>query len=95
MLTVDPNESHAAACARINLDATAREVPMPWNAQTLADVAGQLGCNDIGDYNNSAKSMWVSIANNDCGTHNFGDEYENYGRYSNEWLPVFTCELPD
>ena len=93
MKTLVPRETHAAACGRVGLQPTGREVLMPWNNDTLQDIADQIGCNNIGDYNNSAKSMWVEIASGDCGTHNFGDRYENYGRYSDQWLPMFTCVL--
>ena len=86
-----PDEVHDAACRRVGLEATDREIDVPWNAATLAAVAAGLGCEDLGDFGCCAPSMWVNPANGECGTHSFADSYFNFGPWEG-WHPVYTCE---
>ena len=85
-------EGHSAACSRIGKQATSSSVPMAWNNTVLTQVAAHWGFGSIGDFDNSATSMWCNNGTQKCGTHNWGSSYTNYGPYgdSNYW-PVYTC----
>ncbi len=87
-------ESHAAACARHGLAQSAQRLELAWNAALLAQVAAGLGCEDIGDFGCCAESMWVNPDNDQCGTHNFGAVFHNFGQ-AGDLNPVYTCERPD
>lgn len=85
-------ESHYQACSRIGKPQTPKEVTMTWNNDVLSKVAAVFGYGSIGDYLNSAKSMWCNPSTLKCGTHNWGNKYTNYGHYGNaSWWPVYTC----
>ncbi|MEC9071896.1 MAG: hypothetical protein VX938_05925, partial [Myxococcota bacterium] len=85
-LNWDPvNSAHQAACASIGKSKTNTNVTMNWNEDTLAKVAVALGYTSIGDYSDSAHGMWCNNDTMQCGTHNFGGYFENYGPYPNNW----------
>ena len=86
-------ESHSAACSRVGKTATAKSVPMNWNNTLLTQIAATWGYSSIGDYDNSATALWCNHGTNQCGTHNWGSSFDNYGPYSSgpDWWPVYTC----
>ncbi len=86
-------EAHGTACSRVGKTATAKLVPMTWNDALLTQIAATWGFTSIGDYDNAAKAMWCNAGTNQCGTHNWGTEFDNYGPYSSgpNWWPVYTC----
>jgi len=96
-----PRADHGAVCGEFGLVATPYDVPVTWDATLLGILSADFGYSSIGDYNNSAHSMWCwdgdggpsGASAGDCGTHNFGSPYENYGSYSSDpdIRPVFTC----
>ena len=92
-ITGDPGSDHGASCASIGKAKTDVKVSMNWTAQLLSDVAAGFGYNSIGKFNCCAESMWCDHGQQQCGTHNFGNVYWNYGPvnlgYSYE--PVYTC----
>ena len=85
-------QSHAQACASIGKATTAKSVPMNWNEAVLIAVASQWGFGSAGDYQNSATAMWCNHSTKKCGTHNWGNAFDNYGPYGDSaWWPVYTC----
>jgi cysteine-rich repeat protein len=88
----DHQQNHSEACQSIGKSTTAKDVPMNWNEQVLVAVASQWGFGSAGDYNNSAPAMWCNHGSKLCGTHNWGNSFDNYGPYGDAaWWPVYTC----
>jgi hypothetical protein len=86
------DQSHGQACASIGKSKTGPKVNIPWDSQTLSDVASQLGYSSIGTYNCCAHAMWCSPSSGTCGTHNLGGPFHNYGPYADSsWWPIYTC----
>ena len=85
-------QSHNEACASIGKGTTQKNVPMNWNESVLVAVASQWGFGSAGDYENSATAMWCNHNSKMCGTHNWGNKFDNYGPYGDSaWWPVYTC----
>ena len=85
-------QNHASACSMIGKAQSAKQVNVGWNNALLTKIAANWGYTSIGDYNNSAHAMWCNNGTKQCGTHNFGDPYDNYGPYGDSsWWPVYTC----
>jgi len=85
-------ETHSAACSRIGKQQSANKINMTWNNTVLTQVASTWGFTSIGDYQNSAHAMWCNNSSKQCGTHNWGNYFENYGKYGDQaWWPVYTC----
>jgi cysteine-rich repeat protein len=86
------DQGHPQACASIGKAKTDTKVNVPWDAQTLSDVASLLGYSSIGTYACCAHAMWCNAGNGTCGTHNMGSPFHNYGPYADSaWWPVYTC----
>jgi cysteine-rich repeat protein len=85
-------QNHNSACASIGKSPTAKDVPMDWNEATLIAVASQWGYGSAGDYDNAAPAMWCNPNSKQCGTHNWGAKFDNYGPYGDsDWWPAYTC----
>lgn len=81
-----------AACSGIGKTATANQVSMTWDNNVLTQVAATWGFGSIGKYECCAHAMWCNNSTKQCGTHNFGSPYDNYGPYGDSsWWPVYTC----
>jgi len=92
-VAAEAGEDHAAACARIGLNATPRRVPVDWDEGALDDVAEGLGCDPGLELGCCAQSMWIEADGLACGTQAFGEGYNNLGPLGDR-LPVYTCAAP-
>jgi hypothetical protein len=68
-------------------------VDMTWDNSTLSQVAATWGYTSIGKYECCAQAMWCNDGAKQCGTHNFGNQFDNYNCYPSgpSWWPVYTC----
>jgi hypothetical protein len=88
------NQSHSDACDSVGKTATATRVDLTWDETLLGNLSTSFGFTSIGDFANSAYSMWCNYTTNQCGTHNFYNQYWNYGNYYDiNWIPVYTCNI--
>jgi hypothetical protein len=86
------DSGHAEACASIGKAKTEPQINIPWDSQTLADVASQLGYTSVGTYACCAHAMWCNASQGTCGTHGLGGPFNNYGPYADSnWWPIYTC----
>lgn len=85
----------AAACQAKGLQPPSmKTMQMTWNQAACDAIAQGLGktCS-LGDYDNGATAMWCKRGTDACGTHGWGDNFDNYGLYNSDYGCVYHCAL--